>query len=98
MTKKRFEELVEKKDFNSAMRALYEESYFLTTYDMLKEYAVHQLNKDNVGFALHILNAIYNSEGNSDYYYYDYTAGTFCTPQCLNTVKDVETYIGFEKE
>jgi len=50
MTKKRFEELVEKKDFNSAMKALYEESYFLTTYDMLKKYAVHQLNKDNVGF------------------------------------------------
>lgn len=46
--------------------------------------------------ALHIWNAVYNSDGDSEWYYYDYTAGTTCTPVCLNTVEDVETYIGFD--
>ncbi|MBO7124260.1 MAG: hypothetical protein J6V74_00260 [Bacteroidales bacterium] len=43
-----------------------------------------------------IWNAVYNSDGDSEWYYYDYTAGTTCTPVCLNTVEDVETYIGFD--
>ena len=97
MTKKHFEKLAKKYGFTHAMEALYEESNFLTTYEMLKEFAIQQLKDDDVGFTLHILNAIWNSKGDSDYYYYDYTAGTCCTPQCLNTIEDVETYIGFEE-
>ncbi len=94
MTKEKFESM----DFNEAMELLYEECNELTDYETLKGYIIKNINDDNNMFALHLLSAIYNSDGDSDWYYYDYTAGTCCTPVCLNNVDDVEQYIGFDKE
>lgn len=98
MTKERFEQAVEDLGFDEAMCLLWNQKDCITHYDSLKGFAQQKLDKDNVGLALHILNAIYNSDGNSDWYYYDYCAGTTCTPRCLNTIDDVENYIGFDKE
>lgn len=94
MTREEFES----KDFNEAMEELYDQSNVLTTYEMLKECIIQQIQNDNNMWALHLLEAIYNSEGNSNWYYYDYTAGTTCTPVCLNNVEDVESFIGFDEE
>lgn len=98
MTRQDFENLVEENGFDFAMEALYGNKDCITTYDALKDFAIHLLTKDNVGFALHLLDAIYNSSANSDWYYYDFTAGTTCTPTSLCNIVDVSTYIGFEKE
>lgn len=83
--------LVKEDGFGSAMGVLYETAYGLTDYETLKSYVINEIE-----IALHIWNAVYNSDGDSEWYYYDYTAGTTCTPVCLNTVEDVETYIGFD--
>ena len=94
MTKENFESM----DFDKAMELLYEECNELTDNEALKKYIIKNINDDNNMLALHLLSAIYNSDGDSDWYYYDYTAGTLCTPVCLNNVDDVEQYIGFDKE
>lgn len=94
MTKENFESM----DFDKAMELLYEECNELTDYETLKKYIIKNINDDSNMLALHLLSAIYNSDGDSDWYYYDYTAGTLCTPVCLNNVDDVEQYIGFDKE
>lgn len=94
MTKENFESM----DFDKAMELLYEECNELTDYEALKKYIIKNINDDSNMLALHLLSAIYNSDGDSDWYYYDYTAGTLCTPVCLNNVDDVEQYIGFDKE
>lgn len=94
MTRKEFESM----NFDEAMEILYEESDMVTDYEMLKEYIIKNIQEDSNMLALHLLEAIYNSEGDSDWYYYDYTAGTTCTPVCLNDVDDVESFIGFDKE
>lgn len=98
MTKKQFQKIEEKHGFTLAMKQLWEESDCIKDYECLKDLAIHALSKDNVGFAVHILNAIWNSEGDSDFYYYIPAEGTLCTPRCLNNVDDVEKYVGFDKE
>lgn len=98
MTRKEFEIIEEEQGFDSAMEELYENSDVITTYKMLKSYIIECLEDDNNMLALHILEGVYNSEGDSYWYYYDYTAGTTCTPRCLNDIDDVEAYIGFDEE
>lgn len=90
MTKEQFEEIEEKEGFYTAMQALQENAYGITTYDILKQYVIKEIERDDNGLALHIWNAVYNSKGDSDWYYYDYTAGTTCTPICLNNADDCE--------
>lgn len=77
-------------NFNDAAEELYQENDLVTTYDTLKDFAIDLLQKDNVGYALHILNAIYNTEG--DYYDYDYSMGTMDTPTPLLVSADLEDY------
>lgn len=98
MTKQEFQLIQEEEGFNTAMEELFENAYGVTTYEMLKDYIIDCLKNDYNMLALHILESIYNSEGDSDWYYYDYTAGTTCTPRCLNNIEDIEEYIGFDKE
>ena len=100
MTRKDFEEIVEDKGFDCAMFALTEEDkpYDITDFDTLKERAIELLKEDNLMWALHILNAIYDSSPESDWYAYDYTAGTTYTPHNLCNADDVEKWIGFDKE
>lgn len=98
MTRKQFEKIREEQSFDNAMEALYEENNFVTDYETLKQFMITALENENNGLALHILQAVYESEGDSDWYYYDYTAGTTCTPVCLNDIDDVESFIGFDDE
>ncbi len=98
MTKKEFEHYVEVEGFDNAMQWANNTYDFITTYDMLKQFAIEQLEEDNVGFALHILNAIYNSEGDSEWFYYDYCMGTLQTPKCINSVEDLDELSVFDEE
>lgn len=98
MKRSEFEEISEKISFDEAMERLGEEKYVITTYESLKYFVINNIRDDENMLALHIWNAVYNSEGDSDWYYYDYSAGTTCTPVCLNDIDDVEQYIGFDEE
>lgn len=98
MKRSEFEKIVEESSFDDAMALLYEEQNCVTTYEALKYFVIKNIKEDENMLALHIWNAVYNSEGDSDWYYYDYCAGTTCTPQCLNDIDDVEQYIGFDEE
>lgn len=100
MTRKRFEELVDEKGFDEAMSELdaKEGPYTLTTYELLKERAVELIQEDNIFYALHLLEAIKDTDINEEWYAYDYSAGTFDTPANITTVNDVENYIGFDEE
>lgn len=98
MRRSEFEKIMEESSFDDAMALLYEESDTVTTYESLKCFVIQNIEEDNNMLALHIWNAVYDSKGCSDWYYYDYSAGTTCTPQCLNNIEDVEQYIGFDEE
>lgn len=98
MTREKFEEIESELGFDSAMDELCSECDELTTYDQLKEFAIHQIENDNVGFAIYILSAIYNSDGKYDWFLYDYTAGTTEAPRCIDNIDDVEEFIGFDLE
>lgn len=98
MKKSEFEKIMEEHSFDGAMQQLWEEKDCVTTYEILKDFIIKCIKEDANMLALHTLNAVYNSEGDSDWFYYDYCAGTTCTPQCLNNIEDVEQYIGFDKE
>ena len=98
MKRSEFEKIMKESSFDDAMEQLYEEKDCVTTYEILKDFIIKCINKDNNWWALFVLNAVYNSKGDSDWYYYDYCAGITCTPQCLNDIEDVERYIGFDGE
>lgn len=96
MKKQNFIKKVNEYGFDKAMSDLYEESNCITDYDCLKGYIIECIEKDNNHLALHLLKGIYNSKGNSNWYYYIYSEGTMCTPDCLNTIEDVVALDLFE--
>ena len=98
MSKKVFEKIVELDGFNKAIQCYnnWHNPYCLCTYETLKKYAVYLIKLNDMKLGLHLLNAIYYS-GESDWYYYDYTAGLIETPQEIKNIEDVEYYLGFEE-
>lgn len=71
----------------------------ITSEDTLIRFAKEKLNEDNIGLALHVLGAIYNSEeAYCGYYLYDYSAGTTSTPTPITCKEDLEDYISFDEE
>ena len=88
MTIKEFEQIEKNLGFNQAMELLSQEKNCITTYDVLKDYAIHCLQKNWCNVALHIINNIKNSYG-TDFFYYDYCSGTTMTPICLNSKEDI---------
>ena len=98
MKRSEFEKVMEESSFDDAMALLHEERDTVTTYEALKCFVIQNIEEDNNMLALHIWNAVCNSESFSDWYYYDYCAGTTCTPRRLNNIEDVEQYIGFDEE
>lgn len=97
MTKKEWEELTldEALDWAYCDYGVYE----LITEDLLISFAKEKIDEDNIGLALHILGAIYNSEeAYNGYYLYDYSAGTLATPTPITCKEDLEVYISFEAD
>lgn len=90
MTREYFEKLVDEKGFNEAMSELNEEKDEVTDYDTLKRFVIEKIEADENMLALHIWNAVYHTDdGDSEWYRYDYTAGTTDKPTYLQTVDDV---------
>lgn len=71
----------------------------LTSEDSLIRFAKEALDEYNLGLAIHILNAIYNSEeAYNGYYLYDYSLGTMSTPTPITCKEDLEGYISFAED
>lgn len=71
----------------------------LTSEDSLIRFAKEKIDEDNLFLAIHILEAIYNSEeAYNGYYLYDYSLGTMSTPTPITCKEDLEVYISFEED
>lgn len=69
----------------------------LTTREDLKEFAKEQIDNDNEFLAIHILEAIKDSE--ADYWSYDYSMGTLETPTPITNTEDLlGTFVNGELE
>ena len=97
MTKKEWEELTLDKAINWS-----EWEYGvseLTSEDSLIRFAKEKIDEDDLGLAIHILEAIYNSEeAYNGYYLYDYSLGTMSTPTPITCKEDLESYISFAED
>lgn len=71
----------------------------LTSEDSLIRFAKEKIDEDNLFLAIHILEAIYNSEESyNGYYLYDYSLGTMSTPTPITCKEDLEGYISFAED
>ena len=71
----------------------------LTSENSLIRFAKEKIDEDDLGLAIHILNAIYNSEESyNGYYLYDYSLGTMSTPTPITCKEDLESYISFAED
>ena len=71
----------------------------LTSEDSLIRFAKEKIDEDNLFLAIHILEAIYNSEeAYNGYYLYDYSLGTMSTPTPITCKEDLEGYISFAED
>ena len=97
MTKKEWEELtldeaIDWADFEYGVSEL-------TSEDSLIRFAKEKIDEDNLFLAIHILEAIYNSEeAYNGYYLYDYSLGTMSTPMPITCKEDLEGYISFAED
>ena len=97
MTKKEWEELtldevIALADFEYGVSEL-------TSENSLIRFAKEKIDEDNLFLAIHILEAIYNSEeAYNGYYLYDYSAGTTSTPTPITCKEDLESYISFAED
>lgn len=86
MTKKQLKKLT----LNDACERMQNEGYNITDYEMLKAYAIEQINNDDIAVALPILEALNDSSYDSDYYTYDYSMGIFDTPKQITSLDDLQ--------
>ena len=67
--------------------------------EALIELAKHEIDEDSLRMALHILNAVYESDcPDGSYYIYDRSMGTLETPTPISCKEDLEEYIDFEED
>ena len=85
MTKKELNTLT----FDEAIEKLEEENDCITTYSILKEFAIDNINDDKLFIAIHILQAI---QDEADYYNYDYCMGTLEIPSPIKSLEDLEDF------
>ena len=66
---------------------------------ILLEMAKREIDKENLQMALHILNAVYESDcPDGSYYIYDRSMGILETPTPITCKEDLEDYIDFGEE
>ena len=67
--------------------------------ETLLEMVKHEINEDSLRMALHILQAVYESDcPDGSYYLYDRSMGTLETPTPITCKEDLEDYIDFEED
>lgn len=71
----------------------------ITTEESLIGFAKCKIDSDDLFLAIHILNAIYDSEeAYHRYYRYDYNMGTLETPTPITCKEDIEDLLFFDDE
>ena len=76
-----------------------ENTDYVTTEEVLLEFAKSKIDDDSLYLAIHILNAIWESdESYNGYYLYDYSMGTLETPTPITDKEDLEHLIAFDDE
>ena len=95
MTREQFEEM----SFEELLDVAYDNLDNVWAEEVLIEEAKHEIDEDNMMMALHILNAIHNSDcPDGSYYIYDRSMGTLETPTPITCKEDLEDYIDFDDE
>lgn len=90
-------ETFENMSFEELMEWANENLDDVTREDILKDFAIEKLRDDHFNLALHIINAIYNNEYDTEWYRYDYCMGTLQTPSPITEKEDIEDLIYFEE-
>lgn len=86
-------------DFEEFMAWADENLNDVTSEEILIQFAKEKLD-NNMGLALHVLNAVYEVELFTDtmYWRYDYSMGTCETPTPITCKEDLEDLIDFEED
>ncbi len=85
--------------FEELLEWAYENIDDMHSEEALIELAKHEIDEDSLRMALHILNAIYESDcPDGSYYIYDRSMGTLETPTPITCKEDLEEYIDFEED
>lgn len=95
MTREQFNNMT----FEELLEWAYENIYYMHSERGLIEMAKHEIDEENLQMAVHILNAIFESDCPDDsYYIYDRSMGTLETPTPITCKDDLEEYIDFGDE
>lgn len=92
----------ENKTFKELAEMLSETRNDIISYDVLKEFAIKNIEEDYLHMALFILNSMYDNNAHfpadTDWYQYDFCIGTCMQPRELNTKDDIEEFFEFEED
>ena len=92
MTREQFEEMT----FEELLEWSYDNIDDIHSEETLLEMVKHEINEDSLRMALHILQAVYESDcPDGSYYLYDRSMGTLETPTPITCKEDLEDYIDF---
>lgn len=89
-TKKMTRNELYKMGFEKAVTELSENNDIISAREILKDFAIKEIDSENLFVAIHILNALNDSDAN--YYNYDYSMGTLDTPMPIETLEDLEYF------
>ena len=95
MKREQFEEM----SFEELLEWAYDNIDDIHSEETLLEMVKHEINEDSLRMALHILQAVYESDcPDGSYYIYDRSMGTLETPTPITCKEDLEEYIDFEED
>lgn len=95
MKREQFEEM----SFEELLEWAYDNIDDIHSEETLLEMVKHEINEDSLRMALHILQAVYESDcPDGSYYLYDRSMGTLETPTPITCKEDLEDYIDFEED
>ena len=95
MKREQFEEM----SFEELLEWAYDNIDDIHSEETLIEMVKHEINEDSLRMALHILQAVYESDcPDGSYYIYDRSMGTLETPTPITCKEDLEEYIDFEED
>lgn len=95
MKREQFEQMT----FDELVEWAYDHLDDVHSEDGLIAMAKHEIDEENLQMAVHILNAVFESDCPDDScYLYDRSMGTLETPTPITCKEDLEDYIDFEEE
>ena len=95
MTRKQFDNM----EFEELLEWAWENIDYTWPEESLIAMAKHEIDEDNLMMALHILNAVYESDcPDGSLYIYDRSMGTLETPTPITCKEDLEDYIDFVED